>query len=66
MNITYQKQNGMMYSKKLIEWCAGVLYSNMAKKFKKRRYLEMAKLENSKNTIHVDFGRFLAILEHSA
>ena len=33
---------------------------------KNRRFLEMAKSEDSANTIHVDFGQFLAISEHSA
>ena len=49
-----------------MELCAGVLYNKWPKIEKKSAILEKAKSEDSENTTHVDFGRFLAILEHSA
>ena len=38
----------------------------MAKNQKNQPFLEMAKSEDSENATHVDFERFLEILERSA
>ena len=50
----FKKVNGMM-------WPVYCIINGQ----KNRLILEMAKPENSENTTHVDFGRSLAIIEHS-
>ena len=53
-----------MYFKKSVGLLAGVLCKNGLKSIN-GKFLEIAKSEDSENTTHVDFGRFLAILEHA-
>ena len=42
-----------------------VYYRINGLKSKNRKFLEIAKSEDSENTTHVDFGHFLAILDHA-